>query len=72
MLVFGNYNPNCVLSGFLIRENEIRFTTEYVAGLQIQRTQELGLQITLTVPQLLYIYGEADIWQDRGFKKQIE
>jgi len=67
VLVLGNYNPNCVLSGFLIRKNEIRFTTGYVAGLQIQRTQEQGLQITLTVPQLLYIYGEANIWQDRGF-----
>jgi len=34
-----------VLSRFLIKKNEIRFTFGCVTGLQIQRIQELGLQI---------------------------
>jgi hypothetical protein len=37
-----------VLSGFLIRENKIRFTSGCATGLKIQRIQELGSQIPVT------------------------
>jgi len=37
-----------VLSGFLIRENKIRFTFGCATGLKIQRIQELGSQIPVT------------------------
>jgi hypothetical protein len=38
-----------VLSGFLIRNRQIRFTSGCSTGLKIQRIQELGSQIPVAV-----------------------
>jgi len=60
----GSAIPLSVFLGFAIRKKEIRFTTGYATGLKIQRIQELGSQIPVSVRsfmRIMSISGRSEV-----------